>query len=188
MTTAAALAATAALGVSAASAVVGQSPAAAPRQSPVAAAGTDRVAQTSSDPGRGPDWAVRSYVSTTGAGCVEAGRVSAGRFGDLGPGNAFREVPVQEGGTCGSLLEEPVVLAINHYPSVDGSAPRTVLFGRARSDVAEIRVSGPDGSQRPVDTGVGGAFVLPVTGALEATDLPVQVTLTDGRRLTYDWR
>ncbi len=186
--TAAAMAATAALGVSAASALVGSPPAAVTPQSPVAQPGSDRVDQTVPDPGTGLGWAVRGYASTSGGSCVEVGRISDGRFGQIGERGAFRETPVQQGGTCGDLVEEPVLLAINHYPAAAQRAPRTVLFGRARPDVAEIHVTGPDGSERPLVVGSGGGFVLPLAAAIAPADLPVRVTLTTGRRLTFDWR
>jgi len=34
----------------------------------------------------------------------------------------------------------------------------------------------------------GGAFILPLAGALEPTDLPVRITLRNRQRLTFDWR
>ena len=101
---------------------------------------------------------------------------------------AARGAPVDEAGTCGDLLAEPVVLAINHYPGVEGTGPRTVLFGRARADVAEVEVTGPGGARHRLTTGARGGFLLPLAGALAPTDLPVQVTLADGQRLTFGWR
>ncbi|MEA2195060.1 MAG: hypothetical protein QOG42_1494 [Solirubrobacteraceae bacterium] len=183
----AAMLATAALGVSAASALVSPSSVVSP-QSLLAQPGSDRLEQTAPDPGGGLDWAVRSYISTSAGSCVEAGRLSAGRFGSIGPNGVFEAIPLQEGGTCANLLEDPVLLAINHYPAVEDLAPRTVLFGRARTDVTEVQVTVPNGAPRRLATGAGGGFLMPLAGALQATDLPVQVALADGRRLTYDWR
>ena len=186
--TTAAMIATAAVGASAASALIG-SPAAAPlSQSPVARPGSDRVGQTAPDPAGGLAWAVRRYVSTSGSSCVEAGRISEGRFGQIRPDGIFGETPVQESGTCGSLVEEPVLLAINHSPAAGQRPARTVLFGQARSDVAALEVTGPDGAHRRLVAGAGGEFILPLAGTIAPTDLPVQVTLLTGQQLTFDWR
>jgi len=186
--TAAAMTATAVLGVSAASAVVGPSTVAPTGQSPVAAPGTDRIAQTMPDPEAGLRWAVRSYASTSGGSCVEAGRLKSGRFGQIDAGQVFRAAPVQEAGSCADLREEPVLLAINHYPAIERGGPRTVLFGQATAEVAELVVTGPGGLQRRLVPGAGGGFILPLAGALAPTDLPVQITLRDGQRRTVDWR
>jgi len=186
--TGAAMVATAAIGVSAASAFVGPPPAVVTPRSPVAQPGSDRIDQTRPDPGSGLDWGVRSYASTSGASCTEVGRMSAGRFGHIRADGSFEPAAVREGGTCGNLAVEPVVLAINHYPATARDAPRTVLFGRARPDVAAIRVTGPDGTERPLVAGAAGGFVLPLAGAVAPTALPVQVTLTDGQSQTFDWR
>jgi hypothetical protein len=187
LTTSLALAATTAFGVSVASAIVGAGPPAAP-QILLAEPGSDSVGLTVSDPRGGLDWGVRSYVSTSGNSCVEPGRMSGGHFGQLvGAGQAFRASPAQDGGTCGSLLAEPILLAINHYPRVEDQQPRTVLFGLAGPDVTRIDVGGPGGLRR-VGTAPTGAFLLPFAGAVAATDLPVFVTLADGGRLTFDWR
>lgn len=185
--TMAAMVATAALGVSAASALVSPPPASVTRHSPVALPGSDRAGQAVPDPSGGISWAVRRYVSTTGGSCVEAGRISDGRFGQIDPDGAFTELPLQQGGTCGDLVEEPVLLAINHYPAVGQRPARTVLFGLARPDVSTIEVTGPDGARRPL-AGVGGAFVLPLAGTIAPADLPVHITLLTGQQLTFDWR
>ena len=184
---AAALVATALLGVSAASAVVGPSPPPTP-QGPVARPGSDRIEQTAPDPGPGLRWAVRSYVSTSGGSCAEVGRLKSGRFGQVDAAQAFRETPAQEGGTCGDLRVEPVLLAVNHYPARAGPAARTVLFGQARSDVTDVVVTGPDGPQRRLVNGAGGGFILVLPGTVAPTDLPVRITLAGGEQRTFDWR
>lgn len=186
--TTAAMVATAALGVSAASALVAPTPAAVTPHAPAALPGSARAGQAVPDPGGPIPWAVRRYVSTSGASCAEAGRISDGRFGQIHPDGAFGALPLEQGGTCGDLVTEPVVLAINHYPAAGQRPARTVLFGLARSDVATLEVTGPDGVPRPLDAGSRGEFVLPLAGTLAPTDLPVRVTLLSGRQLTFDWR
>jgi len=186
--TAAALVATAALGVSAASAFVGPSPPAPTPQSPIAQAGSERIGQTAHDPRPGLLWAVRSYVSTSGGSCVEAGRLKNGRFGQIDAGQAFRDTPAEQAGACADLGKDPAILAINHYPASGQDAPRTVLFGQAGADVTDVAVTGSSGAERRLVKGLTGAFILPLEGALAPTDLPVQITLVNGKRLTYDWR
>ena len=182
-----AMVATAALGVSAASAFVG-SPGAVPLpRSLVPEPGSDRVGQTAPDPDAGLPWAVRSYVSTSGAGCVEAGRIKDGRFGWLDPRGRFTETALPETGTCASLVAEPVLLVINHYPAVGQRAARTVLFGQARPDVAAMHV-GVSGRQQPLLAGIGGGFVLPLAGTIAPAELPVRVAMITGQELTFDWR
>lgn len=185
--TVAAIVATAVLGVSAASAFVGPSAQSPAPPSPVALPGSEQIGQIAQDPGPGLPWAVRSYVSTSGSSCVEAGRMENGRFGQVDAGQVFRETPAEQAGSCADLAEDPVLLAINHYPAGEQRAPRTVLFGQARADVTDVAVSGPGGPERLL-RGVTGAFILPLAGTLAPTELPVQVTLLDGRRLTFDWR
>ena len=186
--TAAAMAATAALGVSAASALVSRTPAAVTRHSPLALPGSDRAGQAVPDPSGGLPWAARRYVSASGGSCVEAGRIRDGRFGQIHPDGAFSELPLEQGGTCGDLVAEPVLLAINHYPAAGQRPARTVLFGLAGPAVSALEVTGPDGAPRPLVAGVAGEFVLPLAGTIAPTDLPVGVTLRTGQELTFDWR
>ena len=186
--TVAAMVGAAALGVSAASALVSPTPPTVKRHSPVALAGSDRAGEAVPDPTGGLPWAVRRYVSTSGGSCVEAGRISDGRFGQIHPDGAFSELPLEQGGTCGDLDAEPVVLAINHYPAAGRRPARTVLFGLVGPDVSALEVTGPDGARRPLVAGSGGGFVLPLAGTIAASDLPVRVTLLTGQQLTFDWR
>jgi hypothetical protein len=186
--TAAAMVATAALGASAASALVTPTPAPVAPRDTVAAPGSDRVGHAVPDPGGGIPWAVRRYLSTSGGSCAEAGRISAGRFGQIQTDGAFSALPLDEGGTCGDLVAEPVLLAINRYPAAAQRPARTVLFGLARSDVVALEVTGPARVRRPLVAGIGGDFVLPLAGTIAPTDLPLRVTLLTGQQLTFDWR
>lgn len=183
-----AMVATAAVGGSAASALVGRTPAAVTRHDPVAVPGSGRAGQVVPDPAGAVPWTVRRYVSTSGGSCIEAGRISDGRFGQIHPDGAFSELALEQGGTCGDIVQEPVLLAINHYPAAGQRPARTVLFGLARPDVASLEVSGPDGGWRPLVAGTGGEVLLPLAGTIAPTDLPVRVTLRTGQQLTFDWR
>lgn len=177
----------AALGVSAASAVVDTSSAPAP-QSAIPLAGSERVGPIAADPAGGLAWALRSYMSTSGGICVQVGRAYAGRFGQIDAGGTFRVRPLDEGGTCGDLAAEPVILAVNTYPARPDRDARTVLFGRASPAVADILVQ-RDGTveMRPM-IGSAGGFLLPLAGTLAASQLPVTITLADGRSRIYGWR
>jgi len=78
---------------------------------------------------------------------------------------------------------------LNTYPARGGRAARTVLFGLASPAVGSIVVQPRDGSlgPRPAIAATGG-FLLPLAGTIAAADLPVTVTLADGRRVVHDWR
>jgi hypothetical protein len=178
----------AALGVSAASALVPAPNVPAP-QSAVPVAGTERLGPTAADPLGGIDWAVRSYASTSGGSCVEVGRVSDGRFGQIDAAGAHRAFPLDESGTCGDLTAEPLIVAINSYPARADRGAQTVVFGLAAPTVAGVLVQRPGGAAaaRPAISATGG-FLLPLAGTIAASELPVTITLGDGRSRMYDWR
>jgi hypothetical protein len=178
----------AALGVSAGSALVGGATPPAP-QSQVPVAASVRIGPTAADPTGGIDWALRVYTSTSGGSCVEAGRVTGDGFRQIDATGAQRALPLAAAATCGDLATEPVILAVNAYPARGDRDARTVLFGRASPSVAEILVQRRDGSvqARPA-IGAAGGFLLPLAGTIAASELPVTITLDDGRRRTYDWR
>jgi hypothetical protein len=179
--------AAAGLGVSAASAVVG-APAAPTPQSAVPVAGTERIGPIAPDPVGGLGWALRVYMSTSGGSCVEVGRARAGRFGHVDAAGTFRALPLDEVGTCGDLAAEPVILAVNTYAARADRAARTVLFGRAGPAVVDVVVQRRDGSVQARPTiGAAGGFLLPLVGTVAPTELPVTITLEDGRRRVYGW-
>jgi hypothetical protein len=184
---AAAILVAAAVGVSAASAVVGRGGAPVV-QSPEPELGSDSIDRTAPDPRGGPDWAVRVYTSTTGSACVELGRIEAGRFGQLDADGAFYDLPLDEGGTCGDLAADPVILAVNSYPPRERRDARTVLFGRASPNVTDVLVTHGKSPAAHPGAGPAGGFVLAMAGAVSPSTLPTVVTLRDGRRLSFDWR
>jgi hypothetical protein len=184
----AAILVTAALGVTAASAFVPHGLALTPQDvGPVP--GTSSLDQTAPDPEGGLGWTVRLSDSTAGGQCVEPGHAIDGRFGSIDPGGAFHELPLDEGGTCGDLSKEPVILVINAYPAGNDRPARTVLFGVASGDVAGISVTQPGGSANahPV-AGPRGGFLLPLAGTIAPQELPVTITLRDGRQIAYPWQ
>lgn len=182
----AALATASVLGVSAASAFIGGASSVAP-QSTRPVAGSDRVGDSVADPADGSSWAVRTYDSVAGASCVELGHVSGGRFGRIDPDGAFAALAVDEGGTCGDLAVEPVILAINFYPLVGKRTARTVLFGVASADVADVEVARGASPAHPALDSTRG-FVLPLEDLVAPMALPVTITLRDGRRIVYEWQ
>lgn len=184
---AAAILVAAGVGVSAASALVDQRVAPTP-QSPEPEPGTDSIDQIEPDPQGGPDWAVRVYTSTTGAACVELGRISQGRFGQIDAGGAFYGIPLDEGGTCSDLTGEPVILAVNTYPTEGQRDARTVLFGRANPTVTDVLVQRGGSPRAHPHTGAAGGFILPLPGTVSPSALPTVITLSDGRRLSFDWK
>jgi hypothetical protein len=182
----AAILVTAALGVAAASAFVPHGVALTPGAVPVP--GTSSLDQAAPDPAGGPEWNLRLSDSTTGGQCVEPGRAINARFGSIDPDGAFHELPLDQSGTCGDLSKEPVILAINAYPAGSARPARTVLFGAASDDVAGISVAQPGGS--PIahpSAGPRGGFLLALAGTIAPQELPVTITLRDGRQIEYPW-
>jgi hypothetical protein len=184
---AAAILAAAAIGVSAASALVGGRVTPTPH-SPEPEPGSDSIDQTAPDPRGGPDWAARVFTSTTGAPCVELGRISEGRFGQVDASGVFRVIPLDGGGTCGDFGAEPVILAVNSYPAGEHRDARTVLFGRASPTVTDVLVQRGGSPVAHPGSGPAGGFMLPLAGTLSPSALPTVITLTDGRKLSFDWK
>jgi hypothetical protein len=178
----------AAFGVSAASALV-PAPNAPTPQSAIPVAGTERLGPTAADPLGGIDWVLRAYTSTSGGSCMEVGRVSDGRFGQVDAAGAYRALPLDAVATCGDLAAEPVIVAINTYPARADRGAQTVVFGLASPEVAGVLVQRPGAAAaaRPA-IGATGGFLLPLAGMIAASELPVTVILGDGRRRVYDWR
>jgi hypothetical protein len=187
VTLAAAALAAAALGLAAGSVIVG-TPTVPGTQNPVPVAGSERIGPTTPDPIAGPAWALRVYASTSGASCVQVGRISRGRFGQIDEAGAFRPLALGPSGACGDLDAEPVIVSINAYPARVDRDARTVLYGRAAADVTGVLVhcGARSPPARPV-IGATGGFLLPLAGTLAPSDLPLTITLADGRRRTYDW-
>ena len=179
--------AAAALGLAAGSVIVGTPTVSGP-QNLLPVPGSERIGPTAPDPIAGPAWALRVYASTSGASCVQVGRISRGRFGQIDEAGAFRALALDPGGACGDLDAEPVIVAINAFPARVARDARTVLYGRASADVTGVLVHCGAGSPpaRPV-IGATGGFLLPLAGTLAPSDLPLTITLADGRSHTYDW-
>ena len=177
-----------ALGVSAASALVG-GPAAPTPQDATPVAGSERLGPIVPDPAGGPEWALRVYTSTSGGACAEVGRMSGERYGHVDADGVFRAAALDAGATCGDLASEPAIVALNAYPPRAGRPARTVLFGLASPAVGGVVVQRRDGSSgtRPA-IGATGGFLLPLAGTIAASELPVTVTLADGRHVILDWR
>jgi hypothetical protein len=132
-------------------------------------------------------WAVRTYASTTSGNCVELGRVQDGQFGRLDDDETFHQLPPDDGGTCGDLQSEPVLLAVNTYPANGTQQARTVVFGVASANVATVAVTPKDEPARQATLDAARSFVVPILGVVDPTDLPVTVTLRDGHSVSYPW-
>jgi hypothetical protein len=139
------------------------------------------------DPGGGPDWAVRTYVSRTGGLCAELGRLRGGVFGDVGADGAF--VPRAEGatGTCAGDPAEPLVAAIRHSPATQREAARTVLFGASARGLRELRVSPRGEPDLDLAVGARGSFVAAFAGTRPEQDLPLAARFRDGAAQRVDW-
>lgn len=152
--------------------------------------GTGRVdrSEPDPDPDGGPDWAVRLYESEAGAACVELGRTRGGRFGRLDADGRLQPLPLRGAGACANLAVDPLVLAVDRVAARGAQPARTILFGRAGARVVAVRVRRAGAVPARPALGSGGGFLLPLAGLLAPSQLPVSVTLSDGRVVAYDWR
>jgi hypothetical protein len=156
-------------------------------QSATPVPGSEVLGRPVADPVSGLPWAVRTYDSTAGGDCVELARVQDGQFGRLDDDETFHELGPDSGGTCGDLQSEPLILAINTYPATGKRSARTVVFGTSNATVASVAIARSDGPTARPAIDSARAFVLPIEGIVDATALPVTVTLRDGRSISYDW-
>jgi hypothetical protein len=140
---------------------------------------------TVADPDGGTPWAVRVYRSKTGLTCPEAGRAKDGSFGQVAADGAFRPLDVEAAGSCADLTEDPMSLAVNHYPSSDGRPARAVLFGVVTAKVGGLTLSGAAGS-RAVAITRNAFIVVTREDALRGTSLAA--TLVDGSTKSYSLR
>ena len=132
-----------------------------------------RVVITIEDPDRELPWGVAIYTSPTGERCALAGQALGPELGLLEAG-AFRRFEPNSGGACGDIANVRLFLDFRTL------AGRTLLYGRARRDVAAIRLV-EDGGPRRTETGPGGAFLFVLDGPLDPSQSSVVPLTADGR-------
>ena len=133
----------------------------------------------------GPDWAVRTYIGRTGLLCVERGRLEAGIFGDLDGRGRLEPRPGGPTGICGDPGD--VVAGVEQLPARGDDPAHTVVIGASLRRPTAVTVA-PDGAP-PADLPPGprGSFIGVFPGLRDARELPLEVTLVGGTRVTFDW-
>jgi hypothetical protein len=142
------------------------------------------VGAITSNPGGGPDWAVRTYTSLTGLTCPSAGRWADGEFGRAdAQGAGVVPLPVSASGSCADLESSDLALAVRRYPQRPGQEERGVVFGVVSGRVREVRLLGGQDDERvlPLD---GGAF-LAVGEDMRMAGITLQVARVDGSTRRY---
>lgn len=134
-----------------------------PNSSPAAA---PQIAVTARDPDGTLPWAARIYSTADGSQCIIAGRLKAGRLGQLA-GRVFHPLPSDAYGACGRLTPRRFVFTAGPAP---GEPNRSLVYGRAGHAVTAMTVRTPKGEQQ-VPVGAGGAFLLVFDGPLNWRDV-----------------
>jgi hypothetical protein len=114
------------------------------------------------DPDGGPPWGLRTWRTDRGYGCVQVGRVFAGRLGQITDGRVFHELRagVTAGalGGCFVLDGSDHAFAAMHVDASAGGQPRRCPLGVAAGTMLKGR-SGPvrcGGEDRTLDFGLLG--------------------------------
>jgi hypothetical protein len=125
------------------------------------------------DPGGGYPWTVRVFTNAAGEDCVAAGRLRAGKLGQVQNG-LFRPLPAQTPGICGDLATVRVLPLVERRST---PAERTIVYGVSQSrHPISIRLGS---RSRRVTPKALGAFITVFVGMRRE---PVVVrTIVDGR-------
>jgi len=127
------------------------------------------------------DPTLRSFTTTSGKLCLQAGEESNGRVGRFGNG-AFYEQPLAEGGTCG---DGGPFLAVNRdldrRSTSEREPERTAAFGVLPADARDATVVLPD-ARRPIQPDARGAFLVIVPEVITGRYPRVEWGDGEGRR------
>ena len=138
----------------------------APQQGPA-------IALVAPDPGSELPWGVADYTSPDGKSCAIAGHVRGSALGVIEAG-VFRPYAPDTAGACGDIEDGRFFIDIRSF---DG---RTLVYGRARRDVAEVEVIHDDGQVDRAATGRGGAYLLVFDAGLQEAGLQLIPRAADG--------
>ena len=130
----------------------------APRYAPTGD-GVAKLVVKAPDPDSGIAWGAGIYTSREGQECVIAGQVRGVTLGRVRDGR-FRPYERGTTGACGDLSRMPLFFDALR---VEGSQPRTIIFGRARSSAHAISIN-DDGRRRSARLASGGTFLFVLRG------------------------
>jgi hypothetical protein len=111
-------------------------------------------------------WGVQIYTSTGGENCALVGRIRGFQLGRLdADGKTFH--PYEEGhqGGCGDPNSK-----LGYWRDQARAPDRSVFYGRAKPGVKRV-IFEVDGKRVPVETGLGGAFVIVFRGSVKAPEI-----------------
>lgn len=145
--------------------------------------GSARTGARVPDPGRGPPWAVRTYVSTTGRRCADVGRMNGQAFGPSDTSGRVQDTPVSFSGSCAEPGADPALVILARYAGA-AAAPRSVLFGFADAAVRTVTTTGPDGPAA-VALDAERTFLVVRAGLSDPGTWLLTATLNDGSTRSY---
>jgi hypothetical protein len=178
-------------GLATATALTGQQSAVPPANSPAdrkLAAGTETIPATTGDPdGRAP-YGVLSYRSISGKTCVTAGQVRNGRVGRFSEDGSFAAFDAGDGPPCAdySNMSDALPVDLRRRQTAASRTNALIFYGIARADVASMRFTAPNGSNRTVKPTANRTFITTYPAALGQATFNVLVTMEDGRTVHYE--
>jgi hypothetical protein len=119
------------------------------------------IAVTAADPAFPVPWGVLTYRTGRGETCALAGQVRGNELGAMKDG-AFHPYEARSGGACGDIERHA------YFGGVGYLNGRTLLYGRARADVARMRLSEQGEPPRSAAVGPGGAYLFVLKGRVPA--------------------
>lgn len=125
-----------------------------------------RIVVVARDPQGLLPWGAGIYQAANGASCIVAGRLKAGRLGQL-QGRTFRPLPPGSFGACGRPGARTFFFTAGAAPGEPG---RGLVFGRTGADVKALSVRTQAGT-RTVTPGAGGAFLLVYDAPVKPRDV-----------------
>jgi hypothetical protein len=136
------------------------------------------------DPAGGPAWGLRLAVAGPVV-CQAVGQVVGGRIGVL-RGRVFHALPPAYSESCARVPAAGAMVRWSQYPgpNVGRRGARTVVQGVAGPSVIAVRVGGGELTRR-LPLSPRGGFIAVFSGLQGPRQLPVEVTLANGRTRSY---
>lgn len=136
-----------------------------------ATAGT--IAVTAADPDQPLPWGVLVYQTAAGEDCAIVGQVRGAQLGII-DGKVFRPFEDRTSGSCRSVDRLPFQFDIRYL------AGRSLVFGRARADVATMEAVHRGRRQR-AETGAAGAYLFVFDAGLKPSEFKLRALRADGK-------
>ena len=131
--------------------------------------GPAKLVATAPDPGAGLKWGVGIYDTRDGHQCALAGQVRGASLGLVQEGT-FHAYENTSTGACGRLSQGSAVFY--DLLVVEGAAPRTIVYGRARGSERRVTVEA-DGKRHSTRPATGGGYLFVFEGLIGYNDVSV---------------